>query len=133
MRLNTRGHRALRRYCLRNRHATMMDIATWAREYFGKSLSVNTVRRRVNKCNLKLYYAKRKAFIKFAQKRRRVHWSQSHLRWTEKCSLVRRVQITACFWEKRTLDYMCQRSSDHPDCYQRKELQQCYNSVASLA
>ena len=37
--LNARDHRALRRYCLRNRHATMMNIATWAREHFGKSLS----------------------------------------------------------------------------------------------
>ena len=34
--LNARDHRALRQYCLRNRHATMMDIATWAREYFWK-------------------------------------------------------------------------------------------------
>ena len=65
--LNARDHRALRRYCLRNRHATMMDIATWAREYFGKSLSLNTVHRCIKKCNLKLYYAERKAFINFVQ------------------------------------------------------------------
>ena len=31
----------LRWYCLRNRHATTMDIATWAREYFGKSLTLH--------------------------------------------------------------------------------------------
>ena len=30
-------------YCLRNRHATMMDIAKWAWEYFGKPLSLNKV------------------------------------------------------------------------------------------
>ena len=63
-------------------NATMMDIATWAQEYFGKSLSLNTVRRCIKKCNLKLYYAKRKAFINFAQKRRWVLWARSHLRWT---------------------------------------------------
>ena len=86
--LNARDHRALRRYCLRNRHATMMDIATWAQEYFGKSLSLNTVRRCIKKCNLKLYYAKRQ-------------W--------KRVFLVRRVYISACFWEKRLSDSTCQR------------------------
>ena len=65
MLLNSRDHRALRRYCLRNRHATMMDIATWAWEYFGKSLSLYTFRHCIKKCNFKLYYTKRKAFINF--------------------------------------------------------------------
>ena len=37
--LNVHDHRALRRYCLRNSHAAMMDIATWVREYVGKSLN----------------------------------------------------------------------------------------------
>ena len=50
----------------------MMDVATWAREYFGKSLSLNTVRRCRHKSISKLYYAKRKAFINFSQKHRRV-------------------------------------------------------------
>ena len=62
----------------------MMEIATWAREYFGKSLSLNTVCRCIKKCNLKLYYAKMKAFINFEQKRQRVLWAQSYLRWTER-------------------------------------------------
>ena len=66
--LNACDHRSLRRYCLRNRHATMMDIATQAREYFGKSLSLNTVRCCIKKCNLKLYYAKRMAFMNFETK-----------------------------------------------------------------
>ena len=81
--LNVCDRRALRWYCLRNRHATMMDIATWAREYFGKSLSLNTVRRCIKKCNLKLHYANRKTFINFAQKHRRL-WAQSHLRWIKR-------------------------------------------------
>ena len=41
--LNEHDHPALRRYCLRTHHATMMDTAIWAREYFGKSLFLNTV------------------------------------------------------------------------------------------
>ena len=61
-----------------------MDIATWSQEYFGKSLSLNTVCRCIKKCNLKLYYAKRKAFINFVQKRHWVLWAQSHLRRNER-------------------------------------------------
>ena len=60
-----------------------MDIATWAREYFGKSLSLNTVRCCINKW-LKMYYAKRKAFINFAQKRCQILWAQNNLKWTER-------------------------------------------------
>ena len=82
--LNASDHLALRRYCLRNSHATMMDVATWAWEYFGKLSSLNTVRHLIKKCNLKLYYAKRKAFIHFVLKHRRVLWTRSHLRRTEK-------------------------------------------------
>ena len=37
----------------------------------------------------------------------------------ETCSLVRRVHISACFWEKRTLD-SAKDEKDHPDYYQRK-------------
>ena len=36
--LNAHDHQAPRRYCLRNYHATMINLATWAQEYFGKSL-----------------------------------------------------------------------------------------------
>ena len=61
-----------------------MDIATWARKYFGKSLSLNTVHRCIKKCNLKLYYAKRKVFINFPQNRHRVIWARSPLRWIER-------------------------------------------------
>ena len=67
----------------------------------------------IKKCNLKLYYAMRKAFINLPQKRHRVLWAQSHLSWTER--QVKRVHISACFCEKR----MCAKDEkDHPDCYQ---------------
>ena len=51
----------------------MMDVATRARKYIEKSLSLKTVCCCIKKCNLKLYYAKRKAFLNSAQKRRQVH------------------------------------------------------------
>ena len=117
--LNACDHRALRWYCSRNHHATMMDIATWAREYFGKSLSLNTV-----KFNLKLYYAKRKAFNNFAQKRCRVLWAQSHLRWTER-QWQRVLSSDECTFQlvfgkngRRILH--AKDENDHPDCYQWK-------------
>ena len=67
------NHWTLRRYGLRNRHATMMDIATWAWEYLrvlesGNSLPRNTVRRYIKKYNLNLYYARRKHWDFFCAK-----------------------------------------------------------------
>ena len=38
--LNAWDHRALRRYCLRNHHATVMDIATWAQEHQEMQLEI---------------------------------------------------------------------------------------------
>ena len=58
--LNARDLRSLRRHCIKNRHQCVKDITTWAQELFRKPLSVNTVRRYIRKCNLKLYYAKQK-------------------------------------------------------------------------
>ena len=81
--LNVRDHRALRRYCLRNCHAIMMDIATWARGYFGKTLSLNTICRCIKKCNLKLYYAKEEGIYSFCAETSLFSWARSHLRWTE--------------------------------------------------
>ena len=86
--LNACDRRAFRRHCLRNRHATMTDIATWA------LLSLNTVHRCIKKYNL-MYYAKRKAFINFAQKCLRVLWARSHLRWTER-------QWKCVFWSDKS-------------------------------
>ena len=91
-------------YCSRNCHATMIDIATWAWEYFGKSLLLNTVRRCIKKCNLKLYSEKRKRFMNFAQKRRRVLWGRSHWRWTWSDEST----FQLIFGEKRTLNFCYQ-------------------------
>ncbi len=42
--LDARDLRALRRHCITYRNATVMEITTWAQEYFQKTLSVNTIR-----------------------------------------------------------------------------------------
>jgi biotin operon repressor len=81
--LNDRDLRALRRYCLKNRHSSVTEITTWAQQYFRKRLSINTIRRSIRKCNLKLYYAQRKPFVNNLQKRRRLIWARAHIGWSQ--------------------------------------------------
>ncbi len=51
--LDARDLRALRRHCITYRNATVMEITTWAQEYFQKTLSVNTIHRAIRRCRLK--------------------------------------------------------------------------------
>jgi len=62
------GHdlRALRRH-MRNPHATMIEIKTWAQKYPGKSFSLNTVPWCIQNCNPKLYDTERKWYINTAE------------------------------------------------------------------
>ncbi len=80
--LDARGLRALRRYCITQRHDSVIDITKWAQEYFQKPLSVNTIRRAFCRWQLKLYHAKRKSYVNIVQKRHRVLWAKAHLKWT---------------------------------------------------
>ncbi len=87
--LDTRGLRALRRHCITHLHYSVIDITKWAQEYFQKPLSVNTIRRAICRCQLKLYHAKRKPYVNMVQKRHRVLWAfndgfvlWAHLKWT---------------------------------------------------
>ncbi len=80
--LDARGVRALRRHCITLRHDSVIDITKWAQEYFQKPLSVNTVRRAICRCQLKLYHAERKPYMNMVQKRRHVLWAKAHLKWT---------------------------------------------------
>ncbi len=41
---------------------SLIDITKWAQEYFQKPLSVNTIRRAICRCQIKLYNAKRKPY-----------------------------------------------------------------------
>ncbi len=50
--LDARDLRALRRHCITYRNATVMEITTWAQEYFQKTLSVNTIHRAIRRCRL---------------------------------------------------------------------------------
>ena len=56
----------------------------------------------LHKCNLELYYAKRKL-------QKRPKSSEMDQKTVETRSPVRRVHISVCFWEKQTLDCTCQR------------------------
>ncbi|XP_041641385.1 uncharacterized protein LOC121508528 [Cheilinus undulatus] len=48
--LDVRELRALKQHCIQNRHDTVVDITAWAQKHFKKTLSVNTVRRYIQKC-----------------------------------------------------------------------------------
>ncbi len=73
---------ALRWHCITYRNATVMEITTWAQEYFQKTLSVNTIHRAIRRCRLKLYRSKKKPYLNMIQKRRRFLWAKAHLKWT---------------------------------------------------
>ncbi len=60
----------------------IIGITKWAQEYFQKPLSVNTIRRAICRCQLKLYHAKRKPYVNMVQKCHRVLWAKAHLKWT---------------------------------------------------
>ncbi len=111
--LDARGLRTVRRHCITHRHDSVIDITKWAQEYFQKPLSVNTIRRAICRCQLKLYHAKRKPYVNKVQKRHRVLWAKANLKWKwfqsvkngfklEKCSMVRRVQIWHSCWKSWT-------------------------------
>ncbi len=71
-----------RRPLLKGQHDSVIDITKWAQEYFQKPLSVNTIRRAICRCQLKLYHAKMKPYVNMVQKRRCVLWAKAHLKWT---------------------------------------------------
>ncbi len=65
-----------------HRHDSVIDITKWAQEYFQKPLSVNTIRRAICRCQLKLYHAKRKPYVNMVQKSCCVLWAKAHLKLT---------------------------------------------------
>ncbi len=95
--LGARGLRALRRHCIIHWHDSVTDITEWAQEYFQKPLSVNTIRRAICRCQLKLYHAKRKANCEHGPEAPLCPVGQGSFKMdcfkVEKCSMVRRVQI----------------------------------------
>ncbi len=120
---DARGLRALRRLCITHRHDSVIVITKWAQEYLQKPLSVNTIRRAICRCQLKLNHAKRKPYVNMVQKCCRVLWAKAHLKWTvSKCKSV--------LWsEESKFDILvgnhglrvlrAKEEGDLPACYQR--------------
>ena len=120
--LNNLELRSLRRHCIRNRHSSISDISTFAQDYFGKPLSSTTIRSYINKCQLKLYCAKRKPYVNRVQKRCRLLWALRHLGWTLtqwKCVLWSDKSVFQVFFGRNGRRVLrTKEEKDHPDCYQ---------------
>ncbi len=61
--LDARDLRALRRHCITYRNATVMEITTWAQEYFQKTLSVNTIHCAIRRCRAKNSIGQKRSHI----------------------------------------------------------------------
>ncbi|KAK3557083.1 hypothetical protein QTP70_024751, partial [Hemibagrus guttatus] len=121
--LDARDLRALRRHCITYRNATVMEITTWAQEYFQKTLSVNTIHRAVRRCRLKLYRSKKKPYLNMIQKRRRFLWAKAHLKWTvAKWKTVLwsdESKFEVLFGKLGRHVIRTKEDKDNPSCYQR--------------
>ncbi len=95
--LDAHDLRALRRHCITYRNATVMEITTWAQEYFQKTLSVNTIHRAIRRCRLKLYRSKKIAISKHDPEAQAFSLGQGSFKMdcgkVENCSVVRRIKI----------------------------------------
>ncbi|KAK3523768.1 hypothetical protein QTP70_010061 [Hemibagrus guttatus] len=94
--LDARDLWALRRHCITYRNATVMEITTWAQEYFQKTLSVNTIHRAIRRCRLKLYRSKKKPYLHDPEVQA-FSLGQGSFKMdcgkVENCSVVRRIKI----------------------------------------
>ncbi|KAK3545399.1 hypothetical protein QTP70_006943 [Hemibagrus guttatus] len=121
--LDARDLRALRRHCITYRNATVMEITTWAQEYFQKTLSVNTIHRAIRGCRLKLYRSKKKPYLNMIQKRRRFLWAKAHLKWTvAKWKTVLwsdESKFEVLFGKLGRHVIQTKAYKDNPSCYQR--------------
>ena len=121
--LDARDLRALRRHCITYRNATVMEITTWAQEYFQKTLSVNTIHRAIRRCRLKLYRSKKKPYLNMIQKRRCFLWAKAHLKWTvAKWKTVLwsdESKFEVLFGKLGRHVIRTKEDKDNPSCYQR--------------
>uniref|UniRef100_A0A8C1MQE8 Transposase Tc1-like domain-containing protein n=1 Tax=Cyprinus carpio TaxID=7962 RepID=A0A8C1MQE8_CYPCA len=121
--LDARDLRALRRHCITYRNATVMEITTWAQEYFQKTLSVNTIHRAIRRCRLKLYRSKKKPYLNMIQKRRRFLWAKAHLKWTvAKWKTVLwsdESKFEVLFGKLGRHVFRTKEDKENPSCYQR--------------
>ncbi len=121
--LDARDLRALRRHCITYRNATVMEITTWAQEYFQKTLSVNTIHRAIRRCRLKLYRSKKKPYLNMIQKRRRFLWAKAHLKWTvakwKNVLWSDESKFEVLFGKLGCHVIRTKEDKDNPSCYQR--------------
>ncbi|KAK3559103.1 hypothetical protein QTP86_004117 [Hemibagrus guttatus] len=121
--LDARDLRALRRHCITYRNATVMEITTWAQEYFQKTLSVNTIHRAIRRRQLKLYRSKKKPYLNMIQKRRHFLWAKAHLKWTvAKWKTVLwsdQSKFEVLFGKLGRHVIRTKEDKDNPNCYQR--------------
>ncbi len=121
--LDARDLRALRRHCITYRNATVMEITTWAQEYFQKTLSVYTIHRAIRHCRLKLYRSKNKPYLSMILKRRRFLWAKAHLKWTAaKWKTVLwsdESKFEVLFGKLGRHVIRTKEDKDNPSCYQR--------------
>ncbi|KAK3536187.1 hypothetical protein QTP70_035034, partial [Hemibagrus guttatus] len=120
---DARDLRALRRHCITYRNAAVMEITTWAQEYFQKTLSVNTIHRAIRRRRLKLYRSKKKPYLNMIQKRRHFLWAKAHLKWTvAKWKTVLWSDESKCevlFGKLGRHIIRTKEDKDNPSCYQR--------------
>ncbi len=120
--LDARDLRALRRHCITYRNVTVMEITTWAQEYFQKTLSVNTIHRAIRRCRLKLYRSKKKPYLNMIQKRRHFLWVKAHLNWTvAKWKTVLwsdKSKFEVLFGKLGCHVIRTKKDKDNPSCYQ---------------
>ncbi len=114
---------ALRQHCITHRHNFVIDITKWAQEYFQKPLSANTIHRAICRCQIKLYYAKRKPCVNMVHKRHLVLWDKVHLKWTvSKCKSVLwsdESKFDILVGNHRCHVLWAKEQGDLPACYQR--------------
>ncbi|KAK3527309.1 hypothetical protein QTP86_020238 [Hemibagrus guttatus] len=121
--LDARDLRAFRRHCITYRNATVMEITTWAQEYFQKTLSVNTIYRAIRRCRLNLYKSKKKPYLNMIQKRRRFLWAKAHLKWTvakwKTLLWSDESKFEVLFGKLGRHVIQTKEDKDNPSCYQR--------------
>ena len=59
--LNASDLWSFRRHCIKNWYVSVMDLTTWAPEYFEKLSSINILSCCIRKCKLGLYHAQHKS------------------------------------------------------------------------
>ncbi|GBM92368.1 hypothetical protein AVEN_9207-1 [Araneus ventricosus] len=74
--------RLFRRHIRKNLHMAVAALVIWAKQSFGKAISVASTCRYIKSCSYAFDKARRKPFPTSSNKRLRVALSKSHLSWT---------------------------------------------------